>query len=155
LAGTNIYGPTGLVIPQAGAEAANKISRHMTSAKLSPEASPSTDGGAFWYFRDSLTVSLMGLCYYSLSPTETHMLINDIKKGTRVKLRNGWFGTMADNAKGNIRMVDVEGFEREIGSVYSHDIQYVLTDAEAARWEDVELSPAQLKKANAIRQMGF
>ena len=29
---------------------------------------------------------------------------------------------MADNMRGNTRMVDVDGMYREIGSVYSHDI---------------------------------
>jgi|TARA_R110000824_G_scaffold25845_1_gene89669 hypothetical protein len=50
------------------------------------------------------------------------MKTNDIKKGMVVELRNGWFGIMADNMKGNTRMVDVVGLYREIGSVYSHDI---------------------------------
>ena len=50
------------------------------------------------------------------------MKTNDIKKGMVVELNNGWFGIMADNMKGNTRMVDVCGFYREIGSVYSHDI---------------------------------
>ena len=50
------------------------------------------------------------------------MKTNDIKKGMVVELRNGWFGIMADNMKGNTRMVDVDGLYREIGSVYSHDI---------------------------------
>ena len=50
------------------------------------------------------------------------MKTNDIKKGMVVELNNGWFGIMADNMKGNTRMVDVNGLYREIGSVYSHDI---------------------------------
>ncbi len=47
---------------------------------------------------------------------------NSIKKGMGVKLRNGWYGIMADNMRGNTRMVDVDGMYREMGSVYSHDI---------------------------------
>ena len=31
------------------------------------------------------------------------MLTNDIKKGMRILLKNGWYATMADNKKGNIR----------------------------------------------------
>lgn len=84
------------------------------------------------------------------------MFANDVKKGMRIQLRNGWFGTMADNAKGNIRMVDVEGTFREIGSVYTHDIRVVQV---GDSWENVELSPAQAKKAENIktmtRAMGF
>ena len=47
---------------------------------------------------------------------------NDLKKGTRVLLANGWYATLADNAKGNTRMATVEGFVTETGSVYAHDI---------------------------------
>jgi hypothetical protein len=50
------------------------------------------------------------------------MKTNDIKKGMVVELNNGWFGIMADNMRGNTRMVDVDGMYREMGSVYSHDI---------------------------------
>jgi hypothetical protein len=71
------------------------------------------------------------------------MLTNTLRKGDRVLLRNGWYGTIADNARGNIRMVDVEGDFREIGSVYSHDIMRACPKNGA--WEDVEHTPAQLK----------
>lgn len=54
------------------------------------------------------------------------MKTNEIKKGMVVELRNGWFGVMADNMRGNTRMVDVDGLYREIGSVYSHDIVKVF-----------------------------
>ena len=54
------------------------------------------------------------------------MKTNDIKKGMVVELNNGWFGVMADNMRGNTRMVDVDGMYREIGSVYSHDIVKVF-----------------------------
>lgn len=53
------------------------------------------------------------------------MKTNDIKKGMIVRLDNGWYGIMADNQRGNIRMVDVDGLYREIGSVYAHDIVLV------------------------------
>jgi hypothetical protein len=78
------------------------------------------------------------------------MKTNDIKKGMRVKLANGWYGTMADNAKGNTRMVDVEGTYRETGSVYSHDIVKVLLGGSWNNcWILVEHTPAQ----NKMRKM--
>ena len=80
------------------------------------------------------------------------MLVNDIKKGARVRMRNGWFGTMADNKKGNIRDVVVEGIYTEKGSVYSHDIASVNV---MGVWEDVTLSPAQQKSAKLIKSCGF
>jgi len=57
---------------------------------------------------------------------EIKMLTNDIKKGTRIQLKNGWYGTMMDNMKGNIRMAEVEGYCTEIGSVYAWDIAHVI-----------------------------
>ena len=63
------------------------------------------------------------------------MKTNDIKKGMRIQLASGWFGTMFDNKKGNTRMAEVEGYETEIGSVYSHDITKVLVNGQ---WETVE-----------------
>jgi hypothetical protein len=76
------------------------------------------------------------------------MKTNEIKKGMRVRLRNGWYGTMMDNMRGNTRMVEVEGYETEIGSVYSHDIAMVKVDN--VGWMTVHLTPAQLKLWNSV-----
>ena len=85
------------------------------------------------------------------------MKTNDIKKGMVVKLNNGWFGIMADNMKGNTRMVDVDGMYREMGSVYSHDIvkawttkiklgsDIMLNGLDQEKWEWVEHTPKQLE----------
>lgn len=70
------------------------------------------------------------------------MKTNDIKKGTRIRLNNGWYATMYDNKRGNIRMAEVEGTYTEIGSVYAHDIAFVWTDD---GWVSIEHTPAQLK----------
>ncbi len=70
------------------------------------------------------------------------MFTNDIKKGMRIQLRNGWKGTMYDNRKGNIRMAEVEGIVTEIGSVYAHDIIFVWVDGER---QIVELTKSQIK----------
>ena len=92
------------------------------------------------------------------------MKTNDIKKGMVIQLNNGWYGIMADNMKGNTRMVDVDGVFREIGSVYSHDIKYywpfhglalgaeILTEGMP---EAVEHTPAQLKLKKQVKAMGF
>ena len=81
------------------------------------------------------------------------MKTNDIKKDMRFKLRNGWFGTMKDNKKGNIRFTEVEGFYTELGSVYSHDILKVLAgpaDDKGPTWITVEHTPAQLKLRRTV-----
>ncbi len=76
------------------------------------------------------------------------MKTNDIKKGMRVQLNNGWFGTMYDNMRGNTRMVEVEGHYTEIGSVYSHDIVKVLVNDV---WVDVEHTKAQLDLKEIVK----
>jgi hypothetical protein len=78
---------------------------------------------------------------------------NDLKKGTRVKLRNGWFGTVFDNGRGNTRMVTVEGFETETGSVYAHDIME-YQDAQGY-WFAVEHTESQLKFQKQMAAMGW
>ena len=81
------------------------------------------------------------------------MLANDIKKGMRMQLRNGWFATMADNKKGNIRTATVEGIYTEMGSIYSKDIARVQLSNGA--WEAVTLSDAQQKSSRMISALGF
>lgn len=50
------------------------------------------------------------------------MKTNELKNGDRIRLRNGWYGTIKDNRKGNIRIAEIEGVFTEIGSIYSRDI---------------------------------
>ena len=81
------------------------------------------------------------------------MKTNDLKKGTRVKLRNGWFGTMFDSDRGNIRMVTVEGFEIETGSVYAHDImEYQDTQGQ---WFAVEHTESQRRLKKRVEAFGW
>lgn len=82
---------------------------------------------------------------------------NDLKKGTRIKLANGWYGTLMDNRKGNTRLAEVEGVSNDIGSVYGHDIVQarVQTDFMANgggfEWMAVTHTPQQIaaRKLNA------
>ena len=79
------------------------------------------------------------------------MKTNDLKKGTPIRLRNGFRAVLADNKKGNIRMAEVfgaeQGFYDEIGSVYSHDI--VLAEVEG-KWVEVEHTDAQKKLRQTV-----
>jgi hypothetical protein len=87
------------------------------------------------------------------------MKTNDLKKGQRVRLRNGWYATIADNAKGNTRMCEVEGHYTETGSVYSHDIMLYLdtsvtpADSPMLCWSPVEHTPAQLALHKQVTEM--
>ena len=80
------------------------------------------------------------------------MLTNDLKKGARVQLRNGWYANVMDNAKGNTRMCEVEGMYTEIGSVYSWDIVQVKVDKE---WLPVDLTVSQTKAMLRVQSLGF
>tara|TARA_Y100000310_G_C20592424_1_gene768785 strand:+ start:383 stop:742 length:360 start_codon:yes stop_codon:yes gene_type:complete len=69
------------------------------------------------------------------------MTTNDLKKGARIVLANGWFAEIYDNKKGNTRLVKVYGYETEIGSVYSFDILW-------AKLGDVPTQPAMRGRAS-------
>jgi len=56
--------------------------------------------------------------------TNPTMKTNDLKRGQLIRLENGWFAILDDNRQGNTRMAIVDGFHRELGSVYSHDIAW-------------------------------
>ena len=71
------------------------------------------------------------------------MQTNDLKKGARVKLRNGWYATIEDNRKGNVRLATVEGVCTEMGSIYSHDIMQYKTADQV--WHDIEHTEKQIK----------
>jgi len=57
-----------------------------------------------------------------MAKTNPNAWTNEIKKGMRIKQYNGWYGTMMDNKRGNIRLVEVEGIFTDIGSIYASDI---------------------------------
>jgi len=67
----------------------------------------------------------------------------EIKKGMRVQLRNGWFGTMLDNKKTVTRFAEVEGFFTEMGSIYSFDI--VRAQTPDGEWHPVEYTEKEIK----------
>ena len=78
---------------------------------------------------------------------------NDLKKGTRVLLNNGWEATICDNMKGNTRCCDVEGDFREMGSVYSHDMKMWMNAL--GDWEPIEHTEKQLTLKKQLQAMGW
>jgi hypothetical protein len=66
---------------------------------------------------------------------------NELKKGTRIKLKNGWYATLMDNKKGNIRLAEVEGIFTEIGSIYASEI--AAYELESGYWEKPVLTDKQ------------
>jgi hypothetical protein len=97
------------------------------------------------------------------------MLSNDLKKGDRVVLHNGWKATIEDNLKGNIRMATVEGFVAEIGSIYAWDIkgkvetydepkpgvEYLVDFQSGNILDTIELTAKQSKAKAAVNAWGF
>jgi hypothetical protein len=80
------------------------------------------------------------------------MKTNDLRKGDEVTLVSGWRAIVADNKKGNIRMCDVFGIYRELGSVYAHDIIFVKRDG---RNIAIEHTPQQNKLRETVRRAGL
>ena len=74
------------------------------------------------------------------------MKTNDIKKGMNILLKNGWYATMMDNKKGNIRTAEVQGYVTEIGSIYAADIDMV--ELPGGGWEKVEATEKQKQVAD-------
>jgi hypothetical protein len=78
------------------------------------------------------------------------MKTNDIKKGMKFRLANGWFGEMLDNKKGNIRLARVDGLYDEVGSVYAHDIISCQPDSTEDIWHTIILSDKQKQHASVV-----
>jgi len=75
------------------------------------------------------------------------MTTNDIKKGMRVLLYNGWEARIEDNKKGNIRFATVFGDYTEMGSIYAHDIESVEVNGE---WVDINHTTKQKNTSNML-----
>ena len=82
------------------------------------------------------------------------MITKEIKKGTQVRLRNGWEAQTLGSARGTTVVCEVYGFCTECGSVYGHDIvQY--QDVYGA-WHDITgYTPCQIKCQKMANQMGW
>ena len=77
---------------------------------------------------------------------------NEIKKGHRVLLSNGWYATMMDNLKGQTRLAMVEGIYTEAGSVYAHDIVAVRDKNNEDLWHLVQHTASQKKLRGWIEE---
>ena len=94
----------------------------------------------------------LGLDYLSFRNRDTmNMKTNDIKKGMRIKLANGWYGTVLDNKRGNIRLAEVEDIYKEIGSIYAHDI--ISVEQPDGVWHVVEHTKQQKQTADAVANL--
>tara|TARA_R100001460_G_scaffold3427_2_gene10405 strand:- start:1463 stop:1720 length:258 start_codon:yes stop_codon:yes gene_type:complete len=81
------------------------------------------------------------------------MTTNEIKKGMKFRLANGWMATMLDNKKGNIRFAEVQGLYTEAGSVYAHDIISCKPDAKEDVWHTIILTDKQKQHASMVENL--
>jgi hypothetical protein len=80
--------------------------------------------------------------------------IKDVRKGSRVQLRNGWEADVADNmVNSQTRMCTVYGDYTEMGSVYSTDI--VSARMADGTWQFVQHTPRALAIHKARTAWGF
>lgn len=70
----------------------------------------------------------------------------------RIRLANGWYATMMDNKRGNIRLAEVEGIVKEIGSIYAHDIISCHNDDV---WHTIALTDKQVEHQKMVQQLGL
>jgi hypothetical protein len=77
------------------------------------------------------------------------MKTSEIKKGMRILLSNGWYGTMMDNLRGATRLAEVEGHYTEMGSIYSHDIVAVEVGGE---FQKVDYTEKELKLKKTVAE---
>lgn len=81
------------------------------------------------------------------------MKTNELKKGTKVRMRNGYEGFLMDNRKGNLRCVNMTKCPYpEIGDQYAHNIVAALVNGE---WVTIEHTPEQLKLKQKCESFGF
>jgi hypothetical protein len=82
----------------------------------------------------------------------SELFTNNLKRGARVLLSNGWEADIMDNMKGDTRLARVYGVYDEVGSVYSHDI---IKTQVGSSWYDVKHTPKQIKLKEQLSRMGF
>ena len=81
------------------------------------------------------------------------MKTNELKKNDKIILKNGWEAIIADNKQGNIRLAKVFGQYTELGSIYSHNINYYVS--EEGIQTKIRLTPAQLKFQKKIKEWDY
>lgn len=79
------------------------------------------------------------------------MRVNQLCKGARVTLRNGWEAEMV-TVRGNTPTAKVFGDYTEVGSVYAHDIVSAVVNGAVVA---IEHTPEQIKLRRTVAAMGL
>lgn len=75
-----------------------------------------------------------------LEPKAMRIRTDQLKKGARVRMRNGWEAIVVKGCEGNALIAKVFGDFTETGSVYAHDIVAAEVDG---KWVEVEMTEEQ------------
>ena len=67
---------------------------------------------------------------------------DQLKKGVRIRLRNGWEAIVVEECNGNTLKAKVFGYFTETGSVYAHDIAETEVNG---NWVEVEMTKEQIQ----------
>jgi len=84
-------------------------------------------------------------------PVNTRLRTDQLKKGMRLKLQNGWEAIVVEECCGNILRAKVFGDFTETGSVYAHEIVAAEVDG---KWVEVKMTELQTqfqKEINFLR----
>jgi hypothetical protein len=73
---------------------------------------------------------------------KTKIRTDQLKKGARVRMRNGWEAIVVEPCNGNTLIAKVFGDFTETGSVYAHNI--VATEVDG-KWVEVEMTEEQMQ----------
>ena len=65
---------------------------------------------------------------------------DQLKKGVRIRLRNGWEAIVVEECNGNTLIAKVFGLFTETGSVYAHNIVAAEVNG---KWVEVEMNEEQ------------
>ena len=74
--------------------------------------------------------------------------VDQLKKGTRVKLRSGWEAIVEKHCDGLTLIGKVFGDFTETGSIYAHDVMAAYIDG---TWEEIELTEEQKQSCELAR----
>ena len=72
----------------------------------------------------------------------TKIRTDQLKKGARVKMRNGWEAIVVEECDGNTLIAKVFGRFTDTGSIYAHNI--VATEVDG-KWVEVEMTEEQAR----------
>ena len=79
----------------------------------------------------------------------TRVRTDQLKKGVRIRMKNGWEAVVVEACKGNTLIAKVFGDYTETGSVYAHDIAQAEVNG---KWVEVEMTEEQAQYHKEFNQ---